>query len=88
MQKMLTLTRKAGEKIIIGDNEVVLVVSNILSNQVSLNFYTDTSVSVHRDEIYRSIKKGERGEKTIIRFKGKKVFDKSAADSRPFMYES
>jgi carbon storage regulator len=47
---MLVLSRKLGEKIIIGDNIVVTVVK-IDRNQIRLGIEAPQSVSVYREEI-------------------------------------
>jgi carbon storage regulator CsrA len=52
---MLILTRKPGESIIIGDNEICITLLQVRGNQVRLGIEADKSISVHRDEIYRRI---------------------------------
>ena len=49
---MLTLNRKAGEGIMIGNNIRVLV-KRVVGGQVYLSIAAPKDVSVHRDEIYR-----------------------------------
>lgn len=48
---MLILTRKAGEKLMIGDN-VELSVLSIKGNQVRIGVDAPKDVAVHREEIY------------------------------------
>lgn len=52
---MLVLTRIAGERVIIGDEEIVITVLNVKGNQVRLGIDAPRSVGVHREEIYRRI---------------------------------
>jgi len=51
---MLALTRKAGERIVIGDNIVVTVV-NIKGDSVRLAIEAPKTVKVYRGEIYEAI---------------------------------
>ncbi len=48
---MLVLSRKLGEKIIIGDNIVVTVVK-VDRNQVRIGIEAPTDIAIHRQEIY------------------------------------
>lgn len=51
---MLILTRKQGEKILIGDAvEVVLV--RVMGRQVQLGVKAPTGVPIYREELYRAI---------------------------------
>ena len=52
---MLILTRRIHEKIIIGDDEITLVVLGINGNQVKLGIDAPESIMVHREEIYQKI---------------------------------
>ncbi|MFT7389133.1 MAG: carbon storage regulator [Candidatus Endobugula sp.] len=53
---MLILTRKVGEKLIIGDDsEVTVVVLGIAGNQVRIGIDAPKDVAVHREEIYQRI---------------------------------
>ena len=51
---MLILTRKAGEKIMIGD-QVVCTVLSIKSHQVKIGIDAPAETAVHRQEIYERI---------------------------------
>ncbi|MDX9723643.1 MAG: carbon storage regulator CsrA [Myxococcota bacterium] len=51
---MLTLTRKVGETIRIGD-EIEIVVKEIRKNQVRIGIMAPRHVKVYREEIYENI---------------------------------
>lgn len=53
---MLILSRKNGEKLIIGDN-VELTVLGIKGNQVRIGVNAPKEVSVHREEVYLRIQR-------------------------------
>jgi len=53
---MLLLTRKPGEKLIIGDNVTVTVLS-VKGNQVRIGIEAPRDVKIHREEIYERILK-------------------------------
>lgn len=52
---MLILTRRIGEKLVIGE-EVYLSVIGIKGNQVQLGIEAPKEVSVHREEIFLKVK--------------------------------
>ncbi len=51
---MLTLTRKVGESIRIGDN-IEIVVKEIRRNQVRIGIIAPRDVSIYREEVYEAI---------------------------------
>jgi carbon storage regulator len=52
----LILTRKLGESIMIGD-DIEIEIIEVKGNKVKLGFKADKSISIHRKEVYDSIKK-------------------------------
>lgn len=56
---MLILTRRVGEKIMIGD-DVVVTVLGVRGNQVRLGVDADKSISIHREEIFNKIKEEQQ----------------------------
>lgn len=52
---MLLLTRKAGQKIIIGD-DIEITVLEVRGRHVKLGINAPKNISVHREEIYEKIK--------------------------------
>ncbi len=55
---MLTLTRKVGESIRIGDN-IEIVVKEIRRNHVRIGISAPKDVKIFREEVYLNIQKGE-----------------------------
>ena len=54
--EMLVLSRKQDEKIIIGDNISLMVIS-IQGDKVRLGIEAPKDVSIHRQEVYEAIKR-------------------------------
>lgn len=52
---MLLLTRRIGEAVIIGDNEINITILGIKGNQVRLGCQASKEIPIHRDEIYNRI---------------------------------
>jgi len=59
---MLVLTRRIGERIIIGDDIVLEVLSISSGSQVSFGITAPKTISVHREEIYKKIKQEKEKE--------------------------
>lgn len=55
---MLTLTRKVGESIRIGD-DIEIVVKEIRRNQVRIGIVAPRDVAIYREEVYDAIKDPE-----------------------------
>ncbi len=51
---MLVLTRKQGERIVIGDN-IEIVVTEVSGSKVRLGFVAPKEVAIHREEVYRRV---------------------------------
>ena len=51
---MLVLSRKVGQRIVIGD-DIELTVVDVRRDRVKLAFQAPTSVSIHREEVSRRI---------------------------------
>ena len=51
---MLVLTRKVGEKLVIGD-EIVVQVLSVSGDQVKIGIQAPSSIPIHRNEIYEAI---------------------------------
>lgn len=52
---MLILTRRIGERLVIGENTFCTVLG-IKGNQIRLGFDAPADISVHREEIYMKVK--------------------------------
>lgn len=65
---MLILTRKPGERLIIGDDIAVTVLS-VKGNQVRLGVQAPASIAVHREEIYDRIQ-NERNSQKVVSVRG------------------
>jgi carbon storage regulator len=54
---MLILTRKVGERVMIG-NEVTFTIVGVTGNQVRVGINAPKAIPVHREEIYKRIRRG------------------------------
>jgi carbon storage regulator len=59
--KMLILTRRVGETLMIGD-EVTVTVLGVKGNQVRIGVNAPRDVTVHREEIYERIKQEQQAQ--------------------------
>ncbi len=57
---MLVLSRKAKQRIVIGDN-IELVVVAVSGDRVKLGFNAPSNVPIHREEVYRRIRSESGG---------------------------
>lgn len=57
---MLVLSRREDERVMIGDDVVVTVVRTA-NDKVRLGISAPPNVGVHREEVFRQIKKAENG---------------------------
>lgn len=60
---MLILTRKVGEKIMIGDN-IEVIILGVKGNQVRIGCAVPREIAVHREEIYKRVKLEEAAAKS------------------------
>ena len=60
---MLIITRRAGEKLMIGD-DVVVEIMEIVGNQVRVGIQAPQSVRVYREEIWLAVKEENRAAAT------------------------
>ena len=58
--KMLILTRRIGESIIINDN-VKVVILGIKQSQIKIGVEAPKEIPVHREEIFERIQEGQSG---------------------------
>lgn len=56
---MLVLTRKIGEKIVIGNGEITIKIVSCKNGAVQLGIDAPDDVSVHREEVYNRIRREE-----------------------------
>ena len=56
---MLIITRRAGEKMMIGD-DVVVEIMEIVGNQVRVGIQAPQSIRVYREEIWRAVQEENR----------------------------
>jgi carbon storage regulator len=61
---MLILTRRVGERLMIGD-EISVTVLAVKGNQVRVGVHAPSSVSVHREEIYDKIQSEQNNSRVV-----------------------
>jgi carbon storage regulator len=59
-KRMLILTRRVGETVMIG-NDVTVTILGVKGNQVRVGINAPKNVAVHREEIYERIKREQQG---------------------------
>jgi carbon storage regulator len=59
---MLVMTRRSGEKIMIGSN-ITLTILGVKGNQVRIGVDAPREVAVHREEIYQRIRQEQEAER-------------------------
>ena len=62
---MLILTRRVGEKLIIGDDIIVTILS-LKGNQIRVGIDAPREVEVHRQEVFDRIQKEKEREKLSV----------------------
>ncbi|GAB4380498.1 MAG: hypothetical protein Kow0042_30620 [Calditrichia bacterium] len=67
---MLVLTRKLGEKIIIGD-DIIIKVLNIENNKVQIGVKAPVSIMIYRQELIERIR--QQNESSIVRGKSEMI---------------
>jgi len=60
---VLIITRRAGEKLMIGE-DVVVEIMEIVGNQVRLGIQAPQSIRVYREEIWKAVKEENRAAAT------------------------
>lgn len=61
---MLILTRRTGERLMIGD-DVIITVLGIKGNQVRIGVDAPPKIAVHREEVYHRIQEEKNIKKSI-----------------------
>ncbi len=57
---MLVLSRKVGQKIVIGDQQIEVVVLGVQKGKVRLGFNCPPEVTVHREEVLQRLQEGQQ----------------------------
>lgn len=60
---MLILTRRVGESVVIGNDEITITVLGVKGNQVRVGITAPKNIMVNREEIYERIKREQQIEK-------------------------
>ena len=59
---MLILTRRIGESLIIGNQEITITILSQKGNQIRIGIEAPKNVSVHREEIFKRIQDALKNE--------------------------
>jgi carbon storage regulator len=59
--RMLILTRRVGETVMIG-NDVTVTVLGVKGNQIRVGINAPKNVAVHREEVFERIKREQQGD--------------------------
>lgn len=62
---MLVLSRKRGEKIVIGDRVLVVTILDVRGSTVRLGFEADTAIPILRGELVSPLLDGRHDDRTI-----------------------
>lgn len=75
---MLVLTRRAGEKIVIG-NEIVIEVISVSGEGVRLGITAPRETSVHRYEVFAEIQEANRAAEAVLNELGESALENLSA---------
>lgn len=75
---MLVLTRRAGEKIVIG-NEIVIEVLSVSGEGVRLGITAPRETSVHRYEVFAEIQEANRAAEAVLNEIGEAALENLSA---------
>lgn len=75
---MLVLTRRAGEKIVIG-NEIVIEILSVSGEGVRLGITAPRETSVHRYEVFAEIQEANRAAESVLNELGENALENLSA---------
>lgn len=75
---MLVLTRRAGEKIVIG-NEIVIEILSVSGEGVRLGITAPRETSVHRYEVFAEIQEANRAAEAVLNELGENALENLSA---------
>lgn len=70
---MLVLTRKVGETIVVGDDDVRITILEVKGTQIRIGFSAEKSMPIHRLELYKKLKKENNVNLSLKKEHSKKV---------------